>query len=167
MDTSIADTKWTTDTGASNHMTANLGMLSNLKKYVGCDSVFIGDGSPLKIDAIGDTLVSDGKNELMLRDVLLVPQLTRNLLSISQLITQDPFNCEFTNELFCVKERATWQILLVGQRKGDLYVLSKMKDANFSTRQNSGIEELWHQRLGHPQSSTDNILHTKKLIDVN
>ena len=79
-------------------------MLSNLKKYVGCDSVFIGDGSPLKIDGIGDTLVSHGKNKLMLRDVLLVPQLTRNLLSISQLTTQYPLNCEFTNELFCVKK---------------------------------------------------------------
>jgi uncharacterized membrane-anchored protein len=66
-------------------MTANSGILSNIKKYVGYDSVFIGDGSPFMIDAIGDTLVSDGKNELMLRDVLLVPKLTRNLLFISQL----------------------------------------------------------------------------------
>ena len=104
MDTSIANTEWTIDTGASNHMTANSGMLSNLKKYIGCDFVFIGDGSPLKIDAIGDTLVSEGKNELMLRDILLVPQLTRNLLFISQLTTQYPLNCEFTNELFYIKE---------------------------------------------------------------
>lgn len=104
MDTSIPDTEWTTDTGASIHMTTNSGMLSNLKRYVGHDSVFIGDGSPLKIDAIGDTLVSDGKNNLMLRDVLLVPHLTRNLLLVSQLTTQHPFNCEFTNDLFCIKE---------------------------------------------------------------
>jgi hypothetical protein len=54
----------------------------------------------------------------------------------------------------------------MGQRKGDLYVLSKMKDANFSNRQNSGTEELWHQRLGHPQNSAIKILRTKKLIDV-
>lgn len=47
-------------------MIANSGTLSNLKMYVGHDSIFIGDGSPLKIDIIGDTLVSDGKNNLML-----------------------------------------------------------------------------------------------------
>jgi len=135
MDTTIANTEWTADTGASNHMTANSGILSNLKKYIGCDSVFIGDGSPLTIDAIGDTLVSDGKNKLMLRDVLLVPQLTRKLLSISQLTRQYPLNCEFTDELFYVKERVTGCILLMGQCKGDLYVLSKMKEANFSNRQ--------------------------------
>ena len=62
---------------------AHLGMLQNLKKYVGHDSAFIGDGSPLKIDVVGDILVSDGKNELFLRDVLHVPQLTRNLLLVS------------------------------------------------------------------------------------
>nr|GMD68365.1 Retrovirus-related Pol polyprotein from transposon TNT 1-94 [Ipomoea batatas] len=60
MDTSVPDVEWTTDTGASNHMTANSGMLQNLKKYVGHDSVFIGDGSHLKIDAVGDVVVSDG-----------------------------------------------------------------------------------------------------------
>ena len=83
MDTSIADTEWTMDTGASNHMTAHSGMLHNLKKYVGHVFVFIGDGSPLKIDATGDKLISDGKNKLPIRDVLLVPQLTKNLLFIS------------------------------------------------------------------------------------
>nr|GMD54198.1 Retrovirus-related Pol polyprotein from transposon TNT 1-94 [Ipomoea batatas] len=45
MDTSVPDVEWTTDTGASNHMTAN--------------SVFIGDGSHLKIDVVGDVVVSD------------------------------------------------------------------------------------------------------------
>jgi len=55
----------------------------------------------------------------------------------------------------------------MGQRKGDLYVLSKMKEANFSNMQNSGTEELWHQRLGHPQNSAIKILWTKKSIDVN
>ena len=54
-------------------MTANSGMLQNLKKYVGHDSVFIGDGSHLKIDAVGDVVVSDGKNDLCFRDVLHVP----------------------------------------------------------------------------------------------
>ena len=104
MDTSIVDVKWTTDIGASTHMTTHTGMLQNLKKFVGHDSVFIGDDSPLKIDAVGDILVYDGKNELFIRDVLHVPQLTRNLLSISQLTTQYPLNCEFTNKLFYVKE---------------------------------------------------------------
>lgn len=66
MDTLIIDIEWTTDTGVSTHMIAILGMLNNLKKHIGYDSIFISDGSPLKIDAIRDTLVSNGKHKLML-----------------------------------------------------------------------------------------------------
>ncbi|KAK9150643.1 hypothetical protein Syun_008952 [Stephania yunnanensis] len=43
----------------------------------------IGDGSVLKIDAIGDKIISDGENKLLLQDVLVVPELTRNLLSVT------------------------------------------------------------------------------------
>lgn len=128
--------------------------------------VFIGDGSLLKINAIGDTLISDGKNELLLHDVLHVPQLTRNLLSVSQLTSQYPLNCEFTDKLLCIKERATCRTMLTGQRKGDLYVLSKSKEVYFSNRQNTASEELWHQRLGHPQKSAVQFLRTQNLILV-
>ena len=47
-------------------MRANSGMLQNLKKYVGHDSIFIGGGSHLKIDVVGDVVVSDGKNDICL-----------------------------------------------------------------------------------------------------
>lgn len=107
LDTSIADTEWTTDTGASNHMTANAGMLSNIHQFKGSDFVVIDDGSPLTIDAVGDTVISDGKNKLLLRDVLLVPELTRNLLSIIQLTSQYPLSCNFSNDSFHVKDQAT------------------------------------------------------------
>ena len=56
--------------------------------------------------------------------------------------------------------------MIVGQRKGDLYVLSRPKEAHLSNRQNSGTEELWHQRLGHPQKSTVQLSCTKNLIHV-
>ena len=54
----------------------------------------------------------------------------------------------------------------MGQRNGDLYVLSKPKEVHFSNRQNSGTEEVWHQRLGHPQKSAVQFLRTKNLIHV-
>lgn len=166
MDTSVPDVEWTTDTGGSNHMIAHSGMLRNLKKYVGHDSVFIGDGSALKINAIGDTLVSDSKNDLLLHDVLHVPQLTKNLLYVSQLTSQYPLNCEFTNKSLCIKDQTTCRTMLMGHRKGDLYVLTKPNEAFFSNRQNFGNEDLWHQRLGHPQQSAVHLLHTKHLISV-
>jgi hypothetical protein len=52
-----AKTEWITDTGASNHITGQSGMLTNLCKYKGADSVIIGNGSSIPIFGIGDTQI--------------------------------------------------------------------------------------------------------------
>lgn len=98
--------------------------------------------------------------------MLLVPNLKKNLLSVSQLTTQFPVNCEFSNVDFCVKEWETGQAMITGKRKGDLYVLPTSPELYFSHRFKSGIAEVWHQRLGHPQSSALQMLKNKGLIDV-
>ena len=166
MDNTLAETKWTTDTGASNHMTGQSGMLTNLRKYKGADSIIIGNGSSIPILGIGDTQIKQQKIALPLRDVLLVPTLTKNLLSESQLTKQFPVNCEFSNVDFCVKERKTGQPVITGTRKGDLYVLPTSPELYFSTRFRTGSAEVWHQCLGHPQFLALQLLKNKGLIDV-
>ena len=87
----IAETKWTSDTGASNHMTSKANIVSNIQQYSGTDSVLIGDGSSLPIHGIGDTFIKQKNITLPLHDVLLVPDLTKKLLSISQNLKETPF----------------------------------------------------------------------------
>ncbi|KAF9665681.1 hypothetical protein SADUNF_Sadunf16G0148700 [Salix dunnii] len=128
LDTNITDTEWTADTGASNHMTGKLGMLTNIRQYTGDESVLIGDGSSMPILAIGDTCIKQKATTLPLNDVLLVPKLTKNLLS----------------------ERETALAVMKGKRKGDLYVLPASPELYFSHRFKSTTVEIWHQRLGHP-----------------
>ena len=57
LDNTIAETKWTSDTEASNHMISKASMLSNIQQYSGTDSVLIGDGSSLPIHGIGDLFI--------------------------------------------------------------------------------------------------------------
>lgn len=142
LDNTIADTEWTTDTGASNHMTGKPGMLTNIRKYSGADFVLIGDGSSMPILAIGDSCIKQKNTALPLKNVLLVLNLTKNLLSVSQITTQFPVNCEFSNVDFCVKERETGQAMITGKRKGDLYVLSTFPELYFSHRFRSGTAEV-------------------------
>ena len=77
LDTTVADNEWTTDTGASNHMTGKPGMLTNIRQYYGFDSVLIGDGSSMPIIVIGDSCIKQKAATLSLNDVLLVPKLTK------------------------------------------------------------------------------------------
>ena len=109
-------------------------MLTNVHKYNGTDSIIIGDGSSLPITYIGNSSIKQKNNVLPLNDVLLVPNLKKNLLSVSQLISQFPVNCEFSNVNFCVKERNTGHPLITRKRKGNLYVLSDEPKAHFSYR---------------------------------
>ena len=114
LDNTVAKSEWTSDTGASNHMTGQPGMLSNIREYYGIDCVIIGNGSSLPILGIGDTLVKQKNTALPLKNVLFVLELKKNLLSVSQLTTQFPVNCEFYDVDFCVKERATRQPVITG-----------------------------------------------------
>lgn len=66
-----------------------------------------------------------------LDDVLFVPSLKKNLLSISQLTSQFPNNCEFSDEIFCVKEWKIGHSLKTGNQKHDLYVVSNTSEADF------------------------------------
>ena len=131
-------------------MAGKQGMLTNIRNYSGSDSILIGDGFSLPIRGIGDSSVKQKNKVLSLHDVLLVPHLKKNLRFVSQLTTQFPVNYEFTNVDFCVKERQTGQPMIIGKRKGDLYVLPNSLELYFSHRFKSNSVEIWHQHLGHP-----------------
>lgn len=104
LDNAIFDTEWKSDTEAPNHMTGKSGMFSNIRKYLGFDSVLIGDGSSLPIVDVSDTSIKQNAAALPLQNVLLVLNLIKNLLSVSQLTTQFLVNSKFSNVDFCVKE---------------------------------------------------------------
>ena len=123
-------------------MTGNPGMLKNIRNHYGSDSVLIGDGSSIPIHGIGDSSIKQKNKILPLDDVLLVPDLKKNLLSISQLTSQFPVNCKFSNVDFCIKERQTEQPVITGWRKGDLYTLSTMSELYFSNRFRSGLADI-------------------------
>ena len=57
LNNTIVEMEWTSDTGASNHMTCKQGMLTNIRNYSSSDSVLIGNGSSLPILGIGDSSI--------------------------------------------------------------------------------------------------------------
>jgi hypothetical protein len=77
LDNTVTETEWISDTGASNHMTRNPGMLKNIRNHYGSDSVLIGDDSSISIHGIGDSSITQKNKILPLNDVLLVPDLKK------------------------------------------------------------------------------------------
>ncbi|KAF8401648.1 hypothetical protein HHK36_012594 [Tetracentron sinense] len=123
---SIADnqnSEWFPDTGATAHMTGNPGKLQNLKPYKGNDGVMVGNGQTLAITHIGEAHINEKSTPIDLKNVLLVPEIKKDLLSVSQLTNDMPYTFEFNSDGFVIKDRRTNLVVAVGSRKEGLYAL--------------------------------------------
>lgn len=94
--------KWTSNTNAS-----HVGNLENLRPYNGSDHILVGNGDFLHITHIGDATIGSGSSWIILHNVLLVPELERNLLFIRQLTFDYIVNYEFSNNGFVIKDHVT------------------------------------------------------------
>ena len=70
------------DSGATTHILNNPGKISQLKTYKGGDSLYVGNGDSLDITHIGEGDIYSKNGKLKLKNVLIVPDIKKNLLSI-------------------------------------------------------------------------------------
>ena len=67
-------------------MASSVASVSQPMAYVGNSNIAFGDGNVLPISHIGQSMIH---NNIKLRDVLVVPTITKKLLSISKLTTDN------------------------------------------------------------------------------
>lgn len=105
---------------------------------------------------------------IKLHDVLVVPKIKENLVSVSKLTKDNACVCEFSGSNFVIKNQATGRILARGSRQGNLYSLNKDAEiALVAIKSGKAPKATWHQRLGHPNSQFLKCLNFKDKIDVN
>ncbi|XP_020266700.1 uncharacterized protein LOC109842207 [Asparagus officinalis] len=81
---------WYIENGCSNHMTANRSLLIDLDiSYLG--SVKMGNGNIVKSEGKGILAVNTKKGKRYIKDVMLVPGLEENLLSVDQMLLNGYF----------------------------------------------------------------------------
>lgn len=141
------------DMGANAHILNNPSMVSNLVPYHGPDKVMVGDWNKLAISHIGDSSLESSYGVVPLQNVLVVPNIHKNLIYVSQLTKDQSCIFEFSDNGFLIKDRQTGRILATGSRKGNLYALDgNMAAALVAIKSGKAPEDIWHQRLGHPHS---------------
>jgi hypothetical protein len=81
---SLKDNMWIIDSGASRHMTGDQVRLSNLNEKKTSHKVELGDKNTYPVKGIGQTSIKlESGNNVHLSNVLYVPGLEKNLISIS------------------------------------------------------------------------------------
>lgn len=84
------DRAWYLDSGAIDNVTKDFNNLSINSEYKGNNQLVVGNGSKLKIASIGHTLLNTLDPQTLkyikLNHILYVPEITKNLISISKLL---------------------------------------------------------------------------------
>ena len=107
-----ASNAWLTDTGCSNHVTPNLSQLSLMQQPVqGSETITIGNGQELPITHIGNGELRTLTHNFRLDNILRVPDLASNLLSIHKLCLQNSAFCYFDAHKFLIQDLPTGKIL--------------------------------------------------------
>ncbi|KAL5824370.1 hypothetical protein ACOSQ3_020433 [Xanthoceras sorbifolium] len=122
----VADPSWYAHSGASSHVTSDLGNFLNFKPYFGSEKLAVGNGDQLEIKHVGNMAVyshTSPRVKLNLVQVLHVPQIAKNLLSISQFIADNNASAEFVDGCCLIKDKVTKKILLRGVLRDGLYQL--------------------------------------------
>lgn len=136
----VADQGWFLDSGATHHLTNNAQNLSKGKFFSGSELLLVGNGQGLEITHTGCTcLYTSLGTFLILNNVLCVPKITKNLISISKLLLDNNAIIEFCSNMCFIKDKMERTLLAQGIAKGGLYqLLSQDNSLSYPAVQCSG-----------------------------
>ena len=140
MDTSI-DNNWYLDSGATHHFTNDMNNVNDAEHFAGNSKLVVGNGVGLCITHICSVVLRmlDALNysDLKLNNILLVPKITKNLISISKLTKDNNVVVEFTDSFCFVKDKVKNSVMLQGKAEKGLYKLLCVSSTKSSTLQSN------------------------------
>lgn len=141
--------EWIIDTSCSHHVTGNISCLTDIKEVLPLP-VGLLDGQHVMAVKEGVVRLTD---TITLHNILIVPKLNCNLISVSQL-SDDLKCCLITNSSICaIQDLQMREVIGTGERRDGLYYLCegpKFQEVLAVSIASSSSLELWHIRLGHP-----------------
>ena len=147
----IGSSEWIIDSGATQHMTFKRTNLEDYVKFEKPTVVNLGDNRSILAYGKGTyritAVVDDKLQKIALRDVLYLPELDKNLLSVHAMIKLGAV-VSFENDVCKITRNS--KLLAVGVIRGKLYVLKILEDqVNIASEELESDLFLWHCRLGH------------------
>jgi hypothetical protein len=105
------------------HITGELEKLSLCEKYHGGKQIHAANGTSMDISHVGEATIYTQNRNLKLKQILHVPQATKNHVSVHHFVVDNNFFLEYHPYFFLIKDRATRKLLLRGKcHKGLLKV---------------------------------------------
>jgi hypothetical protein len=158
---------WISDTGTTDHFTPDLGNLPDSSIYDDSQLVSVGNGQQLPISHIGNAQLYTSSFLFKLKNILRVPSMASNLLSMNRFCRDNHCAFYFDSDCFHIQDHLTGKPLYKGLSRDGLYPLhglslplrsspsisssSAQAICLHSARATASASSLWHARFGHPQ----------------
>lgn len=142
---------WHVDSGASMHMTMHRDWLTDITASP-VPSIRIANNKELKVECCGNVCIKvkahDGNTDLIqVRNVLFVPELKTNLLSVSKIIQS---GCKVIfNESGCQIYNPSNKLVAQARLINATYLLNTYQEMQVMMAKADDDTYLWHQRMGH------------------
>ena len=150
------------DSGATGNMTYQSQWLHNYHSLPVKKLVYLADDTTCQVMGVGDLYLGTFSSTRILRGVLHVPELQRNLLSVARLVDLGLF-VGFDHTQCRIEKDG--HIIAVAPRQGNLFELS-LNDtvANVVTAPGDADCKLWHHRFAHSDFAKILDLHRHELV---
>ncbi|KAL4386691.1 hypothetical protein GQ457_09G004130 [Hibiscus cannabinus] len=122
------DAAWFPDSGATAHLTPDLGKFITSSPYTGSGKITVANGVTVPISHIGRSSLATNSRSLFLSNLLHVPCVNKNLLSVSRFTKDNNVSVEFFPDSCVVKDLGTQQVMLRGQESNGLYKFFSKQD---------------------------------------
>jgi histone deacetylase 1/2 len=140
--------------------------LNSRETYQGTDKVHIANGAGMHISHIGQASIpTHTSTQLRLANILHVPSLTRDLLSVHKLTLDNNVFFEFHHFDLFVKDQDTRDVLLRGRCRLGIYELDPPSSVPQVSSAVRTLLSEWHSRLGYPATPiVHHVLHCHELL---
>lgn len=115
--------------------------MNNVVDYTGNECVIVGNGNTLHITSVGNTELVNGESLLKLNNMLFVPEITKNLVSVSKLAQDSNIFFDFNDSYCLVKDKGTGRVLMKRVLNDELYQLEDIVVVpnNFATQKKNDV----------------------------
>ncbi|KAI5353802.1 hypothetical protein L3X38_006696 [Prunus dulcis] len=156
---------WYLDSGCSNHMTGKEDLLVDIDRKVTA-KVEMGTGQLVEVTGKGTLVVETKAGKRHIKEIMLVPGLKENLLSVGQMIEHGYYLVFGDHKVEIYNDSSHTNLVAKVQMKGNRsFPLKLQAEMHFAYR--AGVDhstDLWHRRFGHLNMSSLKLLKEQDMV---
>ena len=153
---------WLIDSGCTNHMSYDSEIFRELD-YTYISKVKIGNGEFVDVKGKGVVAIETPTGTKLIYDVLFVPEISQNLLSVGQMLERQ-YALHFQDMSCIIFDPHGCELMIVKMKEKSFLVDWKCTNMQaFPSVVDDSV--LWHKRLGHFSYSTLRNMHENELVN--